>query len=201
MKNINSILMDDAHSSNDEGSNRLWVILLILLAIIIGFWIGFFVNEYFYQVPVDQFDPTDPIDNEISEQVDDQFGEEEETEGGDEYIVFNEEYIYIGESVAFLSNNECIEDLNLSLIGIQGNVIAFQADDQILDPASRTAETAEKGVELLGRFDEPLCLPAQSSCQNVVYSYCFYMTHENDNHYLDYELVEDLESESLNQFL
>jgi hypothetical protein len=49
----NKVSVEQPHINKAKGyanhSNRPWIIFLIFLALIIGFWIGYFVNEHFYQ--------------------------------------------------------------------------------------------------------------------------------------------------------
>ncbi len=192
----------NSQAPQDDSSNRLWIILLIVLSVIIGFWLGFFINEYFYQNPGNEADSTNLVDELVVEPARDQVVEQQDSEiiegvegTGEEYIIFQEQNYGTGETISFPSGNECLKNLNLVIEDIQEDMITFQIEEF----ASTVHEDPNEAGDgcIWGDFKDPSCFSIRSSCEDTLFEYCFYMTHADGLHYLNYDLGEQRSSESL----
>jgi hypothetical protein len=184
-------ISDNAQTTQESDSNKLWLALLIILAIIVGFWIGFFVNEYFYQSPEDQNAQIDVIDDLTPEPIVERAIEVDRTEEidgtGEEYIVFREENYNIGETISIAPDNECIsEDLNLILTDIQEDKLVFEVEALVLDRSIN--QFVEEMIEI--EIEDQYCSPALTSCENTPLDYCFSVNSVDGIYNLGYELRE-----------
>lgn len=189
MASSEQTISDSAQITQENDSNKLWLALLIIFAIIVGFWIGFFVNQYFYQVPINEPNSPNSFDDlETSNQ-------ERVVINGYPYIVFQEQDYGVGETISLPSGNECLKNLNLVIEDIQEDIIAFQIEE--FDPTLyENSDEAGDGL-IWGDFKDPICFPIRSSCEDTLFEYCFYVTHTDEFYYLNYDLGEQRSSESL----
>jgi hypothetical protein len=181
--------MGGGRTSENTSSNRLFTILSLSLTIIIGFWIGFLINEYFYQVPIDQPGLANSVDEFGS------FDQEAIESDEDAYIIFQEQNYAIGETITLSSNDDCLKNLSLVVEDIQKDIITFQIEG--FDSLVREDPGNSGDGFVWGEFKDPLCFSTQSLCGDALFDYCFYMTHIDGLHYLDYDLEKQRSSESL----
>jgi hypothetical protein len=184
-------------------SNKLWIILLVLIATIIGFWIGYFTNEYFFRNDsnpnnlIGEDGQTAPIVPPTVEPVADPTSEPVEV--NKEYIVFKDEENYLNDGLNFISDEQCVEDEIAILKAIGDDYLTIQINEWTLqeDSGEYLAELVDFQVK------DQECIAVRPICPNVLIERCFSLENIDGVYHLDYEFREgemmpqspDLESE------
>ena len=171
--------------STGSGSNKLWIILLVLLAMVIGFWIGYFTNEYFFQSAQDQLLVPPPITDRVFEPIDD--FEPEPMEVNKEFIIFKDEQNYLNDGLNFISQEQCVEDEIAMLTAIEDDYITIQINQWTLqeDSGEYTAELVDYQLR------DQECLTVRPICMDVFIERCFSLENIDGVYSLDYEFRQE----------
>jgi len=191
------------NKSIGSSSNKLWIILLVLLAMIIGFWIGYFTQEYFNQNNVKQNDlvgrvnqPTPIIQPTVEPVIQPTTAPAAINK---EYIFFKGDLNYLNDGLNFVSQEQCVEDEIAKLIAIEDDSLTIQVNQWTLEE-----ETGEYLPELIDfQVQDQECIMVRPICPNVSVERCFSLENIDGVYHLDYEFREegtmppatDLESE------
>jgi len=168
--------------NSGNGSNKLWIILLVLLAMIIGFWIGYFTNEYFFQDVKNQPVVVPPP---ISEPVFEPEPEPMEVEK--EYIMFQGEQNFLNDGLNLTSQEQCVEDEITMLTSIEDDSVTIQINEWILQE-----DTGEYAAELIAyQVRDGECLAVRPVCMDIFIERCFSLEIIDGVYNLDYEFREE----------
>ena len=173
------------------GSNKLWIILLILLAMIVGFWIGYFTHEYFFrnQGFEDQLGIVEPVNEVNFEPVSEPLLEPEEelTQLQSDYIIFRDETININDGLNFISQEQCVEDETALLTDIGEDYVNLQINQWRWD--EELQETVADLIDFQVRDQE--CLGVRPICPGLTIDRCFTLANVDGVFYLDYNFREE----------
>ena len=187
MASNDQAISDNTQITQDSDSNKLWLALLVILAIIVGFWIGFFVNEYFYQGAISQENLMDSVNEQDLEPIVEL--EKNPTIMENQFIIFNDEEVYLGDAISFLSKEQCVDDEIMVLKAIDEESITLQTN-RLNSQEEDVEELAEEVLNLKIR-DQDCVELTQEICPDVNIERCFSLTNINEVYHLDYGFEEE----------
>lgn len=167
-----------------NGSNKLWLIFLILIAMIIGFWIGYFTNEYFFKNAQTKIERPLPAISNQGNIVPTMEPEPVFVEKG--YINFRGVENYINDGLNFTSDHQCVEDEIVTLSSIEDDAITIKINQSVLQ--EDTGEYVEELADYQVRNQE--CTPVKTTCADLNVERCFSLENIDGVFNLDYSFKE-----------
>ncbi len=172
-------------SDAGNASNKLWIIFLVLVAMLVGFWLGYFTNDYFYQMAEKE---GQELQSAIDYQTEDYSVQDPDPiEVEKSYINFRGEWNYIGDALNFTSDQECVADEIVMLTAIDDDFVSIEIKHPVLQ--EETGEYVMEVGEYQVRAQE--CLVAESSCVGTNIDRCFSLENIDGVWHLDYNLIEN----------
>lgn len=172
-------------SDAGNASNKLWIIFLVLVAMLVGFWLGYFTNDYFYQMAEKE---RQELQSAIDNQTEDYLVQDPDPiEVEKSYINFRGEWNYIGDALNFTSDQECVADEIVMLTAIDDDFVSIEIKHPVLQ--EETGEYVMEVGEYQVRAQE--CLVAESSCLGTSIDRCFSLENIDGVWHLDYNLIDN----------
>ena len=172
-------------SNSGNTANKLWIIFLVLFAMLVGFWLGYFTNDYLYQMAEKE---RQELQSTADDQIEDYLVPESDLiEVEKSYINFRGEWNYIGDALNFTSDQQCVADEIVTLTTINDDFVTIEIKHPVLQEDS--GEYVMEVGNYLVRDQE--CLVAESSCLGTSIDRCFSLENIDDVWHLDYDLIEN----------